>query len=136
LTDYPGNYSDYARASSRAPAEIPPVKGDAASTLPTTKQERIAAREREKQRARGLERARKRLAALEEEILEREERIEELTAQLAEPDVYSDGDFVRATLAERDEVRATIDEHYVTWEGVAAEIESFEADRADASDES
>jgi hypothetical protein len=86
----------------------------------------MAAREREKERTRRLERARKRLAALEEEILADEERIEELTQQLAEPDVYSDGDFVRATLAERDEVRAAIDARYGDWETLAAEIESLE----------
>ncbi len=131
LNDYPGNYSDYARASSRASEPIASATGDAESTLPTTKQERIAAREREKQRTRALERARKRLAALEEEILEREERIEALTAQLAEPDVYSDGDFVRATLAERDEVRAAIDAHYVDWEAAAAEIETLEREAPD-----
>ena len=52
--------------------------------------------------------------------------IEELTRELAEPDVYSDGDFVRATLAERDEVRAAIDARYADWEAIAAEIESLE----------
>src|SRR5262249_20109965 len=72
------------------------------------------------------ERARKRLAALEEEIFADEERVEELTRELAEPDVYSDGDFVRATLAERDEVRAAIDARYADWEAIAAEIESLE----------
>ena len=35
---------------------------------------------------------------------------------------------VTDTLAERDEVRAAIDAHYVEWERLAAEIESFEAD--------
>ena len=90
------------------------------------KRDRIAAREREKERSRRLERARKRLAALEEDILADEGRIEELTHALAEPDVYSDGDFVRATLAERDEVRAAIDARYADWEAIAAEIESLE----------
>ena len=77
---------------------------------------------------RRLERARKRLAALEEDILADEERVEELTRELAEPDVYSDGDFVRATLAERDEVRAAIAARYEDWEAIAAEIESLERD--------
>jgi len=49
-----------------------------------------------------------------------------LTHELAEPDVYSDGDFVRATLAQRDEVRAAIDARYADWEAIAAEIESLE----------
>jgi ATP-binding cassette subfamily F protein 3 len=127
LHSYPGNYSEYRRAAERSAA---PRSGDGAggSQPPASdaKQDRIAAREREKERARRLERARKRLAALEEDILADEERFEELTQQLAEPDVYSDGDFVRATLAERDEVRSAIDARYVDWEAIAAEIESLE----------
>ena len=131
LLDYPGNFSDYTRARSRSDSIATSSESAPSSTLSSTKQERIAAREREKQRVRQLERARKRLAALEEEILEREQRTEELTHQLAEPDVYSDGDFVRATLAERDEVRAEIDARYIDWEAAAAEIEALEAGQGD-----
>jgi ATP-binding cassette subfamily F protein 3 len=131
LASYPGNYSDYQRASERGAESAAP--GDAAPADPAdAKRDRIAARERDKERARRLERARKRLAALEEDILSDEERFEELTRALAEPDVYSDGDFVRATLAERDEVRAAIDARYADWEAIAAEIEALERDRQDA----
>jgi len=128
LRSHPGNYSEYQRAvlgrAQSAPAAVAPPTADA-------KRDRIAARERERDRARRLERARKRLAAIEEDILADEERIEELTHALAEPDVYSDGDFVRATLAERDEVRAAIDVRYADWEAIAAEIESLERDPAE-----
>ena len=99
------------------------------------KAERIATRERAKERARRLERARRRLAALEEEILEREERVEELTAQLAQPDVYRDGDYVQATLADRDAVREEIQARYGDWEGIAAEIEVLEAEPEGAAGE-
>ena len=47
--------------------------------------------------------------------------------QLAQPDVYSDGDFVRATRASHDAVRAAIDARYADWTRVAAEIEALEA---------
>jgi ATP-binding cassette subfamily F protein 3 len=130
LRSFPGTYSDYARAGAQPEAGPGHATQVAApgSTLPSTKQERIAAREQAKQHARQLERAKKRLAALEEDILEDEERIEGLTAQLAEPDVYSDGDYVRATLAQRDEVRTAIDARYEEWEAIAAEIEALEAE--------
>ena len=128
LHSYPGNYSEYQRAAVRGaePPAVAPVPLADAAPAADAKRDRIAAREREKERSRRLERARKRLAALEEDILADEERIEELTHALAEPDVYSDGDFVRATLAERDEVRAAIDARYADWEAIAAEIESLE----------
>jgi ATP-binding cassette subfamily F protein 3 len=131
LRSHPGNYSDYRRAGERTPEPGPPgpaASAGLAAPPADAKQQRIASRQREKDRARQLERARKRLAALEEEILEDEERTLELSHQLAEPDVYSDGDFVRATLAERDEVRAAIDARYVDWESIAAEIEALEGE--------
>ena len=46
--------------------------------------------------------------------------------------MYSDGDFVRATLAERGEVRAAIAARYADWEAIAAEIESLERDPAES----
>src|SRR5262249_51494225 len=116
LHSYPGNYSDYHRASERGSQRVDELSLAASTpaldSAPDAKRDRIAARERGKERARQLERARKRLAALEEQILADEERIEELTRELAEPDVYTDGDFVRATLAARAEVRAAIDAGY------------------------
>jgi ATP-binding cassette subfamily F protein 3 len=127
LHSYPGNYSEYRQATLRGtPAQTESAAASAPPAAADAKRDRIAAREREKERARRLERARKRLAALEEDILADEERIEDLTRELGEPDVYSDGDFVRATLAERDEVRAAIDARYADWEAIAAEIESLE----------
>jgi len=131
LHSYIGTYSGYLRARSRS-GDDAASEASGSSPAPTdAKQERIAARQREKERVRALERARKRLAVIEEEILEDEERVEDLTQQLTQPDVYSDGDFVRATLAERDEVRAAIAERYVGWEAIAAEIEALEAARED-----
>jgi ATP-binding cassette subfamily F protein 3 len=128
LRSFPGNYSEYQRSAQSSPAPVAAATDAVPATIADAKRDRIAAREREKERSRQLERARKRLAALEEDILADEERVEELTRELAEPDVYSDGDFVRATLAEREEVRAAIAARYADWEAIAAEIESLEGD--------
>jgi len=131
LRSYPGNYSEFQRAVEGGGEPVSPGADDAPASVAEAKRERIAAREREKERARRLERARRRLGALEEDILADEERVEELTRELAEPDVYSDGDFVRAVLAERDQVRALIAARYADWEAIAAEIESLERDPAE-----
>jgi ATP-binding cassette subfamily F protein 3 len=107
--------------------------GDAAAlpdareaTPKPSKAERIAARQREKELVRRLARARKKLAALEDEIAEGEERIEELGHRLGDPEVYRDGDAVRTLEAERSEHRGAVDALYRDWERVAAEIESLE----------
>jgi chromosome segregation ATPase len=130
LTSYPGNYSDYQRLHGRpAPAQQADVPAtDAPDSAPDTKSERMQARARAKEHARRLERARKRLAGVEEEILGHEEQLESLTHQLAEPDVYSDGDLVRAVEAERGETRDAIERLYGEWEAAAAEIETLEAE--------
>ncbi|HEY5658435.1 MAG TPA: ABC-F family ATP-binding cassette domain-containing protein [Myxococcota bacterium] len=131
LRAYSGNYDDYARGLAQgasgdacaAPAEQPTPPPPAAAA----KAERVAARARDKERARRLERARKRLAAVEDEIFELEDRLEALTHQLAEPEVYLDGDLTRAVEADRAEVRAAITARYAAWEAAAAEIESAAA---------
>ncbi|MEM7410677.1 MAG: ABC-F family ATP-binding cassette domain-containing protein [Myxococcota bacterium] len=136
LESFPGNYDDYQRGRAKrvATGEAETTTRRTEATAAPSKQERIAAREREKARQRALQREKKRLAQLEEEILAREERCEELTGELAAPDVYSDADFVRATVAARDEVRQGIDALYVDWEAAAAEIERLEGEAEAPSD--
>jgi len=98
----------------------------AASATPQTKAQRIATREREKDLGRRLARARKKLAALEDEIAAGEERIEELGHRLGDPDVYRDGEAVRTLEAGRGEQQGAVDGLYREWERVAAEIEALE----------
>jgi ATP-binding cassette subfamily F protein 3 len=112
-----------AGAAADSPAEAAPA---APAAKPASKAERIAAREREKQVARRLARARKRLAALEEEIAGGEERVEELGHRLGDPEVYRDGEAVRALEAERQQGRDAVEALYRDWERVAAEIEALE----------
>jgi len=133
LTDYLGNYDRYLEkqesvgggaASTAAPsAGAAPAAKDAAAL---SKAERIASREREKERKRKLLRARKRLAAIEEELVEGEGQLEELSNRLAEPHVYRDGEAVRSIEVSRAELRTAIDEGYAEWERVVAEIESID----------
>jgi ATP-binding cassette subfamily F protein 3 len=136
LDEFLGTYSEWAnRSLEEGLADGTPeaaAEGSAAAEAsppaakPATKAERIAAREREKRLARRLARARKRLAALEDEIAEGEERVEELGHRLGDPDVYRDGEAVRALEAERQERRDAVEALYRHWERVAAEIESLE----------
>jgi ATP-binding cassette subfamily F protein 3 len=124
LREFSGDYDAYLarRAGEAAPPDLPVAAAPAAG--PEAKRERIAARERERASARQLERARRQLAAVEEEILEREEGLEELARELAEPEVYRDADEVRRVGAERGELRAAIEALYRDWERLAGEIEA------------
>jgi len=142
LREFPGNYDDYLRkktaAAPREPAAMtldaqPPAGPRAAptSTGPLDKQARIAAREQERERMRRHKRAAKRLAAVEEEIREREERLEEIAWRRGDPEVHRNPDAIRELESERDAVRSRVEELYREWERLAAEVEAAEQGGAD-----
>ena len=87
------------------------------------KSARIAARTRAKEQARERERAARRASALEQEIAELEERLAMLTAQLTEPEVYRDGELVRAIESDRSELSAELARLYPEWEQALSQAE-------------
>jgi ATP-binding cassette subfamily F protein 3 len=137
LLEYPGNYDDYLRkktsSAQREPAAVklePPQtstqQAAPQSAAPLSKQERIAARERERELTRRHKRATKRLAVVEEEIRESEGRLEEIAWRLGDPEVHRNPDAIREVETERDEIRSRVDELYREWERLAAEVEAGE----------
>ena len=138
LHDHAGNYDDLARslaAKSAPPAG--PAPSQPAQSAPSvaqapaapaavasgSKQERMAARGREKERAKQLERTRKRLLAVEGEIAQLESALAALGWRLGDPQVHRDVDAVRALEAERVETRGRIDGLYKEWERLASELD-------------
>jgi ATP-binding cassette subfamily F protein 3 len=137
LREFPGNYDDYLRkktsTAQREPAAVkleppqsPTRQADPRPAAALSKQERIAARERERELVRRHKRATKRLAAVEEEIREGEGRLEEIAWRLGDPEVHRNPDAIREVEAERDEIRGHVDELYREWERLAAEVEAGE----------
>jgi ATP-binding cassette subfamily F protein 3 len=123
LSSYPGNHADYEYAlKQRGTAPVAQAAAPAAAA-PAGKAERVQARERARADARRQASANRRLAGVEEAILELEEELESLTVQLARPEVYRDGDLVRQVEAERAEVRARIQALYAEWEMAAEQVE-------------
>ncbi len=153
LVGYPGNYDDYLHrkspvsrpgAASTAPTASPLSKLAGANapahsaetstpTLPEvpaepqmTKRERIAARAETKERDRRYQRAVKRLAEAEAGIREREERLEQLSWRLGDPEIHKNIELQRQIEADRDALKDAVAQLYVEWERIAAEIESAE----------
>ncbi len=130
LTDYLGDYDRYLEkqeggaASAEANAGSEPASESAAKQR---KQARIADRRRERERLRTLQRARRSLTAIEADLIEREEELEDLSNQLTEPHIYRDGEAVRSIEVARAELQTAIEEGYANWESIAAEIETAEA---------
>ncbi len=130
LVSHPGNYDDYLRslrgdAPGSPPLPVRPQEGEGARVA--AKRERMEARERARERTRALSRAKKRLAALEREIHDIEERQQTLTARLADPEVYRDGEAVRSVESERTVLRAELETRFAEWESLAQEVEAAEA---------
>jgi ATP-binding cassette subfamily F protein 3 len=122
LQSFPGNYDDYQR---KLAAGAAPIESQPASAAPT-KAERIAAREAEREQRKSLARARRRLSATEDEIQAAEEGLGVLDHQLADPEVYCDGERVREIEAERGALQERSDALYREWERLAAELEALE----------
>jgi ATP-binding cassette subfamily F protein 3 len=127
LREFAGNYDRYLDAATEAPAMAAPepAEGEAAPAA-NSKRERIAERERSREQVRHTRRAQRRLATLEAEIAALEGELEALSERLGAPEVYRDGEVVRAIEAERGEIRASLGRLYSEWEGLAAELESAE----------
>jgi ATP-binding cassette subfamily F protein 3 len=129
LRSFPGSYSDYeGRQRGEAAADAAPPQSAAPATAeapgPEQKAARMAARARSREQTRLRERAARRAAALEQEIAGAEERLELLTAQLAEPEVYRDGELVRAIETDRSELAGELARLYGEWERAASEAET------------
>jgi ATP-binding cassette subfamily F protein 3 len=145
LDEFLGNYSGWAArvtagaagglvdgtpdaASKAVPAAAAPRTPSAPAPPPASKEARLAERERSKAVGRTLARARKRRAALEDEIAAGEAALEALGHRLGDPSLYRDGggDAVRALEAERALRKTAVEDLYREWERVSAEIEALE----------
>ena len=131
LTEYLGNYDDYRRKLDSGADPGATREGDggvtaARETPADAKAERIARRERDKRLQRERQRIQRRLGALESEIQEREEALEVLGQRLAEPEIYRDGDRVRAIETERRDLQSGIDAGYEEWEALEGELGELE----------
>ena len=130
LREFTGNYDDYLRrlADGGAPRPGPAAverHGEPRAEAPPAaarRDERRLARERQRSR----EKAARRLASLESEILERETALEALAWKLGDPELHRDPERARALAAERDAARGAVEALYRDWERLAAELESLE----------
>jgi ATP-binding cassette subfamily F protein 3 len=125
LLDFPGSYSDYEHSLE---ARAQPREEGSAAGAPATKRERIAARERGRDHRRRLERGRKRVTVLEQEITAFESDLEALGWRLGDPEIHRNGDAVRALEVERETLRSALAERYRDWERGAAEVEVLESE--------
>jgi ATP-binding cassette subfamily F protein 3 len=145
VTEYIGNYDDYLRKldAQNAPAPAKARAGEArakpqpdaagaekapAPEAPPAKPGKAAraARQRDRERRKARDKGARRIAQLEAEIQTHESQLEQLAWKLGDPEVFRDGDRVRALEAERTQLQSQIDELYQEWERRQTEVEALD----------
>jgi len=133
LHSFPGNYSDFENIwKSRVAEEGGEKNGgeEAAAKTPST-----ASRTQEKKRLEAEQRNRlyrikkplqEQLDQVEKELEAAQQRLDELTAQLADPAIYQDGNQAQQVQMEYRESRRAVQEATEQWEKVALELEELE----------
>jgi len=145
LREFLGNYDAYQRASAEA---VTPGRGAVSGhgaphavetapsgpvtrarqevEVPRPKPEGAPARQAQRLRRKARDKTAKRIEAIESAILVRENALESLSWKLGDPEVYKNGDKVRALEAERSAAKDAIDLLYREWERLAAELEALD----------
>ncbi|HME73234.1 MAG TPA: ATP-binding cassette domain-containing protein, partial [Myxococcota bacterium] len=145
LREFLGNYDEYQRASAEvatpgrgavaghgaphavenAPSPLAPQdpEGTQASGR---KRPGAPGRQEEHLRRKARDKTAKRIASIEADILVRESALETLSWKRGDPEVYKNGEKVRALEAERAAAKDAIDLLYREWERLAAELEALD----------
>ncbi|HSB78631.1 MAG TPA: ATP-binding cassette domain-containing protein [Candidatus Methylomirabilis sp.] len=110
------------REPSREPAGSAPK--------PRTRDAKRAVAEARQRKSRETAPLRARLKELESEIAKAEARIQDLTDQMANPDLYKDGDRAREVTRERKALEEQVRSLYGKWEELALRLESVTAGEA------
>ncbi len=116
---YEGNYSDYVaflkNREAESPAEVP-SKALKIENPPEPEPEPEPKSRRKKESKRKRKFPYRKVSDLESEIAEYEDLVERLQADLADPDIYRDGDRVKETMEAFEDAQQHLEELYEHWE--------------------
>jgi ATP-binding cassette subfamily F protein 3 len=121
LTTYPGSYDEYRDAKARAATPAPSVSPG--RPAPAAARVAGAGRSRPSADARAL---RRRLDEVEARIHALEARLKDLAVAFADPQLYADGDRVRAVTQERRAAEAEVAGLLQEWEALSARLVTHE----------
>ena len=115
------------RAASREPQDKPAAKGrrsEPPAPKARTREARRAETEARQRKSREMGPLKARLKETEIEIARIEARVRDLTDQMANPEIYKDGERAREVARERKELEGQAGSLYGKWEELAVRIES------------
>jgi ATP-binding cassette subfamily F protein 3 len=114
-------------AERRGPNPEPKRETERAAAKPRTREGKRAEAEARQRKSRELAPLKARLKELEAEIAEAEARIQVLTDQMANPDLYKDGERAREVAREKRSLEEQVGSLYGKWEELALRLESAAA---------
>ena len=112
----------------QVPRSRPSRADPAAATGPKTKEQKRAEAEARNSAYRATRLTRARLAEVEASLASAQERHDELVAQMAQPDLYSDNERFEAALGEYNELKQRLPGLESEWLALCEEIERLESD--------
>ena len=129
----PGERDNGSRGGARPAAEPPNRRtaepsGGAEAPRPRTREAKRAEAEARQRKSREVAPLRARLKETEAEIFRIETRVRDLTDQMADPDLYRDGDRAREVARERKDLEGQVASLYGKWEELAVRLESAMAE--------
>ena len=119
LTEYIGGYDDYLEASERRTKEAP---------VQEIKAEKPNSYKAQKERQSLINRASGEVRRAEERIAQAEEKLEEINALLASPDISTDYVRSAALAKEAEEQRQIVEELYAAWEQAQQKLDELTAE--------
>lgn len=138
---YPGDYEYYRymrqkedaeKADAAAAVEKPIAKTEAGGSERQSRDEKQRQKRQEAERRNEIHRRTKhlseRLHKTEDEIAQREARLEAIDVEMANPDLYEDKEKSRNLAIEHGEHKAVLPELYDKWAELAARVEAIEQD--------
>jgi ATP-binding cassette subfamily F protein 3 len=133
VESYPGDYEYYhfkrtqqEQWSAEAAASSGEEDGGSAGSREARREQKRREADRRNELHRRTRSLRERLQAAEADIAKREERVQALEVQMADPGLYNDAARAQAVSAEYAEHKAQLQALYDTWADLAARIEGIE----------
>ena len=125
ITRHLGGFDAYQERHAPREPELAPSPSPAVGNVDAK-----AARMRERELRKSVDRTRRRVQRLETEIAETESRIEQCNRDLTDPNVYEDREASLRVVGDLERLKDERDTHYASWEELTLELERQEAELA------
>ena len=128
IRTYPGNVSEYIEARGKEQQVAPaPAQGKSVSGPQSERERKRLEAEQRQKRYRKTGPLRERIGALERQLEEMEQEKAGIDRQMADPDIYRDGERVKTMHARYKELEKALADGYFRWNELAKQLEEMKS---------